>query len=136
MAFRALSLYYTGHTDQAAEQMELVVKNRPHMYGIRPFLAMALSAQGKHEQALAQISKDVRRNGKVDPDIAYSIASVYALENMRDEAFDWLGRAISLGNENRPCFDNDPNWAALRDDERFAELMKRVHPGQGQSKQH
>jgi serine/threonine protein kinase/tetratricopeptide (TPR) repeat protein len=124
--FRALSMYYGGQTDLAAEQMEQLVRKHPNMHGIRPFLAMMLSAQGKHEAALAQLTDYVKRNGEVDPDIAYSIGSVYALEGMREEAFQWLGRAISLGNENRPCFENDPNWASLREDPRFGELMTRV----------
>jgi len=125
--FRALAAYYSGQTDLAAQQMEQVVSRHPDMPGIRPFLAMMLSAQGKHQAALAQLTENVIRNGEVDPDISYSISSVYALEGMRDEAFEWLARAISLGNENRPCFENDPNWASLRDDPEFAELMKRLH---------
>ncbi|HZI87028.1 MAG TPA: protein kinase [Pyrinomonadaceae bacterium] len=124
--FRALALYYTGHTDDAAELMQQVIRRRPNMHGVRPFLAMFLSAQGKHEEARAQISDAVIRNAEVDPDIAYSVASVYALEDMPEEAFEWLGRSISLGNENRPCFENDPNWSSLRDHPRFQELMARV----------
>jgi eukaryotic-like serine/threonine-protein kinase len=126
--FRALCHYYSGQTDEAAEQMDQVVRKHPNMHGIRPFLAMTLSAQGKHEAALAQLTSDVRRNGAVDSDIAYSIGSVYALEGMRDEALKWLDRSISLGNENRPCFENDPNWAALRNDPGFVDLLKRVRP--------
>lgn len=124
--FRALALYYTGQTDAAADLMQQVVSRHPNMHGVRPFLAMFLSAQGKHEDARAQLTDNVRRNAEVDPDIAYSVASVYALEEMRDEAFEWLARAIALGNENRPCFENDPNWSALRDDPRFTELMAKV----------
>jgi serine/threonine protein kinase/tetratricopeptide (TPR) repeat protein len=124
--FRALALYYTGHTDDAAGLMQQVISRRPNMHGVRPFLAMFLSAQGKHEEARAQISDAVIRNAEVDPDIAYSVASVYALEDMPDEAFEWLERCISLGNENRPCFENDPNWSSLRDHPRFQELMARV----------
>lgn len=124
--FRALALYYTGQTDAAAELMQQVVSTHPNMHGVRPFMAMFLSAQGKHEEALAQLTNGVIRNAEVDPDIAYSVASVYALEENRDEAFSWLSRAIDLGNENRPCFENDPNWAALREDDRFKELMKRI----------
>jgi serine/threonine-protein kinase len=124
--FSALALYYTGKTDAAAELMQQVVARHPNMHGVRPFMAMFLSAQGKHEEALAQLSNDVIRNAEVDPDIAYSVASVYALEDKRDEAFTWLERAIALGNENRPCFENDPNWASLREDPRFAELMTKV----------
>jgi serine/threonine-protein kinase len=121
--FRALTLYYTGHTDEAAELMQQVVKRHPNMHGIRPFLAMFLSAQGKHGEALAELTDVVKRTAEVDADIAYSVASVYAVEGLRDEAFEWLARAIALGNENRPCFDHDPNWAMLREDARFAELI-------------
>jgi serine/threonine protein kinase/tetratricopeptide (TPR) repeat protein len=124
--FRALSLYYTGQTDAAAALMAEVVERHPHMHGIRPFLAIFLSAQGKHEEARAQLTEAVKKNAEVDPDIAYSVASVYALQDARDEAFEWLARSIALGNENRPCFESDPNWAALRDDARFAELMSKV----------
>lgn len=127
--FRALSLYYTGHTDAAAEQMQQVVASHPNMHGIRPFMAMFLSAQGKHEEARSQLSSAVIRNAEVDPDIAYSVASVYALEGMQDEAFEWLGRAIALGNENQACFESDPNWSSLRGDERFQEIMAKVSAG-------
>jgi hypothetical protein len=71
----------------------------------------------------------VIRNGEVDADIAYSIASVYALEDEPGEAFKWLERAIALGNENVPCFQNDPNWASLRSDPRFNELMNSIQHG-------
>ena len=125
--FRALSLYYTGHTDDAAAMMQKVVDSHARMPGIRPFLAMCLSAQGKHAEARGQLNGAVLRNAEVDPDIAYSVASVYALEDMREKAFEWLERAIALGNANQPCFENDPNWSALRSDPRFQSLMTKVH---------
>ena len=121
--FRALALYYTGQTDAAAALMHGVVEKHPNMHGIRPFMAMFLSAQGKHEQALAQLNSDVKRNGEVDGDISYSIASVYALQGLRNDAFEWLERSIRLGNANKPCFENDPNLASIRDDPRFSDLM-------------
>ncbi len=124
--FRALGLYYTGQTDAAAELMKDVVDKHPNMHGIRPFMAMFLSAQGKHDEALAQLTPAVKRNGEVDADISYSIGSVYALEGLHGDAFEWLERSISLGNANRPCFENDPNWASLREDPRFVELVASI----------
>ena len=124
--FRALALYYTGQTDAAEALMRDVVEKHPNMHGIRPFMAMFLSARGKHDEALAQLSSDVKRNGEVDADISYSIGSVYALEGLYGDAFEWLDRSIALGNANRPCFENDPNLASLRDDPRFGELMSRL----------
>ena len=123
--FRALALYYTGQTDDAAELMRDTVEKHPNMHGIRPFMAMFLSAQGKHDEAIAQLTPEVKRNGEVDADISYSIGSVYALEGLSGDAFEWLERSISLGNANKPCFDNDPNWANLRSDPRFIELTSR-----------
>src|SRR5918997_978380 len=102
--FRGLALYYTGQTDAAVELMTDVVQKHPNMPGIRPFMAMFLSAQGKHDEALAQLTPDVKRNGEVDADISYSIGSVYALEGLHGDAFEWLERSISLGNANPPCF--------------------------------
>jgi hypothetical protein len=96
------------------------------MHGVRPFMAMFLSAQGKHDEALAQLTSHVKRNGEVDADISYSIGSVYALEGLQGDAFEWLERSISLGNANRPCFENDPNLAPIRADPRFRELMSRL----------
>jgi eukaryotic-like serine/threonine-protein kinase len=133
--FRALALYYTGQTDAAADLMQQVVRRHPNMHGVRPFMAMFLSAQGNHEDALAQLSDAVKRNAEVDADIAYSVASVYALEELRNDAFEWLERAVALGNENRPCFENDPNWAALREDARFSELMNKLTSAASTSRQ-
>ncbi len=56
-------------------------------------------------------------------DIPYWLASAYAMEHERDEAFRWLERAISLGNENLPWFESNPVWLPLHDDPRFKELM-------------
>jgi serine/threonine-protein kinase len=124
--FRALTLYYQGETDQATAILRDVVQRNPTMHGVRPFLAMCLSAQGHHDQARAEITDAVKRNAEVDADIAYSLGSVYALENEPDTAFEWLQRSVSLGNENRPCFEHDPNLASLRDDPRFKELIVRI----------
>ena len=106
--------------------MKDVIEKHPNMHGIRPFMAMFLSGQGKHDEALAQITPDVKRNGEVDADISYSIGSVYALEGLQGDAFEWLERSISLGNANKPCFENDPNLASLRGDPRFTELMQKL----------
>ncbi len=124
--FRALALYYKLDVEGALSLMREVFAHHPDMHGVRPFQAIFLSALGRREEALAQVTDDVKRNARVDPDIAYGLASVYALEGMRDEAFDWLERSISLGNENRPCFEHDPNWKRLRSDPRFAALMLRI----------
>ncbi|HYP54584.1 MAG TPA: tetratricopeptide repeat protein, partial [Pyrinomonadaceae bacterium] len=123
---QALALHYSGDSAAAVELMRQVVAQHPNMHGVRPFLAVFLAAEGFREAALAEISEAVERNASVDPDIAYCLASAYALLEERDLAFRWLNTSVRLGNENRRCFEHDPNWQALRDDPRFRVLMERI----------
>lgn len=123
---RALALYYKKRPAEAEQILRGVLEANPNLHGMRPSLAMCLSRQGKHEEALAQLTDDVIRNASVDPDIAYAVGSVYALEGDHEKAFGWLERSIALGNGNTPCFTGDPNLKSVRSDPRFAELMKKI----------
>jgi eukaryotic-like serine/threonine-protein kinase len=123
---RAVTMYYSGQVDAAADLLREVIEQNPNLHGVRPFLAMCLSAQGAHETARAQLNDDVLRNASVDPDIAYAVASVFALEGERDQAFEWLAKSTALGNENKPLFENDPNLASIRGDARFTSLITRI----------
>jgi tetratricopeptide (TPR) repeat protein len=124
--FRALTMYYTRHVDEAANLLREVLTAHPNLHGVRPFLAMCLSRLGKHEEALGELTGAVKQNAEVDPDIAYAVGSVYALEGNHDQAFEWLQRSVALGNGNKPCFESDPNLKTLRGDPRFAELMQKI----------
>ena len=75
----------------------------------------------------------MREAADADHDIAYWLATTYAMLGERDDAFRWLGRAIDLGNENRTWFESDPNWEPLREDSRFAELMSRIERAKRQA---
>ncbi len=124
--FTALTIYYQGDLIRACEMMRETVSQHPNMHGIRPFLAIFLGAQGRREEARAELTERVLKNAEVDADIAYAVGSAYALLEERGRAFEWLKRSISLGNENRVCFEHDPNLATLREDSRFQELMSRI----------
>jgi len=116
---RALLMLYRGEVDQAGAVLREVLSANPNLHGVRPYLAMCLSKLGRHEAALAELNEDVKRTASVDPDIAYAVACVYALENDLEPAFEWWRRSVALGNENKFLFEHDPNLAALRDDARF-----------------
>ncbi len=124
--FRGRVLYYRGEIDEATRLLEEVVEKNPRLDGVRPIYATCLSAQGRHAEAQAQLTEQVKDVAAADHDISYWTASVYALENDREQAFEWLERSIALGNENKPWFESDPNWEQLRDDERFRQLMEKI----------
>jgi serine/threonine-protein kinase len=111
-----------------------VLLDHPEIDGIRPLLAMSLSALGEHEAARAQFTERVKQVARADHDIPYWLASAYAMEGERDEAFKWLEKAIRLGNENLPWFEVNPAWKPLRDDPRFRELMSQVEIAREQRK--
>jgi serine/threonine-protein kinase len=124
--FRARVLYYRGEVDAATRIMERVLERHPKMDGVRPMLAICLSAQGKHELADQQLTPRVKTAAAEDHDISYWLASAYLLQGRQVKALEWLERAISLGNENYRWFESDPNWTDLHDDPRFKELMARI----------
>ena len=124
--FRARALYYHGEAVKAAEILEQVLEQHPQLDGIRPIYATFLSALGFSDEARAQLTDEVRKTADTDHDVAYWLASAYALEGLRDEALKWLRRAIELGNENRPWFARDKNWDSLREDPEFQEIINSI----------
>jgi tetratricopeptide (TPR) repeat protein len=131
--FRARVLYYRGEIDAAMDLLQAVLQRHPQMDGMRPIVAICLSAQGQHTKANEQLTHKVRLVAEADYDISYWLASAYLLQGRQVEALRWLETAIGLGNENVPWFEADPNWADMHTDPRFIELMsniknRREHP--------
>ncbi len=119
----ALTHFYSGTPAPAIELLRELLAAHPNMHGVRPILAMCLSAQGEQTAARAELTEQVRKNADADPDTAYWLASAYALAGAHADALHWLGRALALGNEQRAWFAADPTWAVLREDPQFKELL-------------
>jgi tetratricopeptide (TPR) repeat protein len=68
----------------------------------------------------------VIKTADTDHDVAYWLASAYAMEGERDAALEWLRRAIELGNENRPWFERDKNWDSLRNDPEYQRIVTSI----------
>ena len=124
--FRARVLFYRGEVDTAIDIMHKVLQRNPQMDGVRPILAICLSAQGQHTKANEQLTPKVRQVAEADYDISYWLAGAYLLQGRQVEALRWLETAISLGNENYKWFESDPNWTDMHEDPRFVELMNRI----------
>jgi eukaryotic-like serine/threonine-protein kinase len=124
--FRSGVYYYEGRHDEAIALLADILKEHPEMDGVRPLYAEYLAGAGRHEEARAQLTEGALAISRTDHDMAYWVASTYALLGEKDLAFKWLGKAIRLGNENKPHFERDPNLDPLRDDPRWAEMMAKV----------
>ncbi len=121
--FLALTYFNQGRIDECQELVEEVLREHPHFDALHVLRAWCLSKRGEHEQARALITDHVKDIAAADHDVAIWLASFYAMENMRDEAVEWVKKAIQLGNENYPLFADNPRLDNLRCDLRFIDLM-------------
>ncbi|HMQ02928.1 MAG TPA: protein kinase [Pyrinomonadaceae bacterium] len=127
--FRSGVYYYRGDREDAIELMASVLEEHPEMDGIRPLYAIYLAGAGRREDALAQLTEEALSLSRSDHDMAYWVGSTYAILGEKDLAFKWLNRAVKLGNQNWPHFENDKSLNSLRDDPRFEDLMAKVKEG-------
>jgi serine/threonine-protein kinase len=124
--FLAVALFNQGMVDDAQTLVEEVLRQNPHFEGVLPLLAWCLSARGQHEQARALVTDRVRDVATADHDIAFWLASFYAMEGMADEAVEWVRLAVQIGNENYPLFAGSHKLDSLRTDPRFLELLEEL----------
>jgi len=125
-AYRAVIDYYRGDIDTAVAIGEDILAKHPDLLTQKIFLAYCYLARGERERALACVDERVKEIARADQDVAFRMATVYALDNDADEAIEWLERSISMGNENYPWISANPNWEALRDEPRFKSIVEEL----------
>lgn len=124
--FRSSTLFYMGKQDEAIELMQDVLKKNPKMDGIRPLYAIYLARVGRFDEAREQLNEESLSISKADHDMAYWVGCAYSVLGEKDLAFEWLNRAVRLGNENLPLYETDKSLNSIRDDERFEILLKKI----------
>jgi serine/threonine protein kinase/Flp pilus assembly protein TadD len=85
---------------------------------------MVYAAQGKRAQAL-QIIKELEEISGASLSQAHWIAKIYAVLNEKELAFSWLERGLAAGAIG-PFYKDEPVWDPLRNDPRFADLLRRM----------
>ncbi|HEY3135906.1 MAG TPA: protein kinase [Blastocatellia bacterium] len=123
LTYTAVVDYYRGQIEKATMELEDILAKHPELLSQRLFLAYCYLARGEDEKALGLIDDRVIEIARADQDVAYRLASVYALAHKSDEAIEWLELSISMGNENYPWVAGNPNWETMRDDPRFKEIL-------------
>jgi serine/threonine protein kinase/tetratricopeptide (TPR) repeat protein len=87
--------------------------------------AGALMQLGQRDRALDWVRRAHDSNPS-DSMVLYNVACVYALGGMKDEALTCLEKAVDCGFGHREWLENDSDLTLLRDEQRFAELQKRL----------
>ena len=117
-----------GNIHAAIEILESVIKDDASMRIAVPTLALCYVQAGDRERAAALLKDDTLAAAEADSEMAYRLATYFAVDGDSSEALHWLRRAIYLGNENYPWFQKNPAWNNLRtnaDFERILEDLKR-----------
>jgi TolB-like protein/DNA-binding winged helix-turn-helix (wHTH) protein/Flp pilus assembly protein TadD len=147
-------LYVAGRYDKAEAELQKALELNPQAPRVHFSLGKVFIAEGKLQQALVEIEKEPGEWGKLtgealiyhaldrepdsnaalagliakyNTDSAYQIAQVYAFRGESDKAFEWLERAYKQRDPGLTQIKNDPLLKILRHDQRFIELLKKLH---------
>jgi TolB-like protein/tetratricopeptide (TPR) repeat protein len=85
--------------------------------------ALAEHDLGNYAEAKRALDQLIDVNAK---DVPFVIASVYAWSEDRDQAFAWLDRAVAQHDSGIVALKYDPLLRGLRDDARYAALLKKL----------
>ncbi len=87
--------------------------------------AQALVELGRGDEAVAAMER-VAASAPNDSGVHYNAACLYARLGLADRAFAQLERALNVGTVQRDWVVKDPDFDKVRDDPRFAALLKRM----------
>jgi serine/threonine-protein kinase len=112
-----------GNLHSAIEILEEVIQDDDSMRIAVPTLALCYVQVGDRSRAEALLKDDTLAAAEADSEMAYRLASYFAVEGDATEALHWLRRAIYLGNENYPWFSKNPAWNNLKTNSDFERIL-------------
>jgi serine/threonine-protein kinase len=113
-----------GNLRSAIAILEEVIRDDDSMRIAVPTLALCYVQAGERALAAALLKDDTLAAAEADSEMAYRLASYFAVEGDSSEALHWLRRAIYLGNENYPWFQKNPAWNNLRTNADFGRILE------------
>jgi TolB-like protein/DNA-binding winged helix-turn-helix (wHTH) protein/Flp pilus assembly protein TadD len=146
-------LYMAGRYDEAQAELHKALDQNPQTAFAHADLGKILLAEGKPQEALAEIEKESRDWEKLtdlalvyhalgreqdsnaslseliakhDTDSAYQIAEVYAFRGESDKSFEWLERAYKQRDSGLPDIKVDPPMKNLRHDQRYTAFLTKL----------
>ncbi|HKD59891.1 MAG TPA: protein kinase [Terracidiphilus sp.] len=118
-----------GNLKEAIEILEAVIRDDESLRIAVPTLAMCYVQVGERARAAALLTDETLAAAEADSEMAYRLASYFAVEGDASEALHWLRRAIYLGNENYPWFSKNPAWNNLRTNPDFERILEDLKKG-------
>jgi serine/threonine-protein kinase len=119
-----------GDLFRAVDTLEAVVSDEASLRIVFPTIALCYVQLGDRAKAATFILEETLSAAEADGEMAYRLATYFAVDGDESEALHWLRRAIYLGNENYPWFSKNPAWKKLSghgDFERILEDLKKSY---------
>jgi len=113
-----------GNLDEAIETLENVIADDASLRIAVPTLAICYVQAGSRDRGAALLKDDTLAAAEADSEMAYRLATYFAVDGDSSEALHWLRRAIYLGNENYPWFQKNPAWNNLRTNSDFERTLE------------
>jgi len=147
-------LYFLDRNEGALAALQKAQELNPQLSSLHLTYGQILLSQGRWQSALEEIEKETgdweKLSGEVlayhalgrreesenvlktliathQNDAAYQIAEAYAYRGEVEKAFAWLDRSYRQRDPGTPELKTDPLMKTLRQDPRFAKLLKRMH---------
>jgi TolB-like protein/DNA-binding winged helix-turn-helix (wHTH) protein/thioredoxin-like negative regulator of GroEL len=147
-------LYVAERYDEAQGELQKALDLNPRAALAHFTVGRILIAEGKPQQALAEIDKEPLEWGRLTgqalvyhalgleqdshaalaeliakhgTDAAFQVAQVYAFRGESNKSFEWLDRAYKQRDGGLTEIKTDPLLKTLRHDQRFTELLKKLH---------
>ncbi len=120
----------SGDLPGAIEILENVIRDEKSLRIVFPTIALCYVQLGDRKKAATFIIDETLAAAEADSEMAYRLATYFAVDGDESEALHWLRRAIYLGNENYPWFSKNPAWKRLSghaDFERILEDLKKSY---------
>ena len=118
-----------GNLAAAIEILEGVIHDDESMRIAVPTLALCYVQAGDRARGAALLKDGTMDAAEADGEMAYRLATYFAVEGDSSEALHWLRRAIYLGNENYPWFQINPAWNNLRTNSDFERILEDLKKG-------
>jgi serine/threonine-protein kinase len=119
-----------GDLARAVDTLEGVISDEASLRIVFPTIALCYVQLGDRAKAASFILEETLAAAEADGEMAYRLATYFAVDGDESEALHWLRRAIYLGNENYPWFSKNPAWRNLQghsDFERILEDLKKSY---------
>ena len=113
-----------GNLEKAIEILEGVIHDDALLRIAVPTLAICYVQTVARERGAALLKDETLAAAEADSEMAYRLATYFAVDGDSSEALHWLRRAIYLGNENYPWFQKNPAWNNLRTNADFERILE------------